>query len=543
MQVAGDESTIGTYPRSLLATRDSRLALIDVREHGEYNAAHIPGASSVPRRQLEFRMARLVPFRGVQVVVCDDDGQRAALAARTLGRMGYSRAIGLDGGLNRWASEGLPTEWGMNVPSKEFGELVEVRHQVPTSEARELERWIERGEEVVILDARTPEEYGRFCIPGGRSVPGGELALRISDIAIGRPNARIVVNCAGRTRSIIGARTLQRMGLLNVVSLRNGTSGWLLAGFQLEQGASQVDLPEPSAEARTRAEEFAARLATEDGVRYVSVDQLQSLLSAVDEQTIYLIDVRTEREFVEGHIPGFWWFPGGQAVQRADDLVAVRDAQIVFCCDGKVRATVTASWFRQMGFPNVYVVDGGTATWANKGLSLETGLAELEPFGLREAAAQVPILAPAQLAARLSAKGAPRTIFVDTSKEFAAGHVPGSRWLPRGWLELRVEQLGPDPSEPLIATDVDGRGALLAAATLKELGYRDVAALGGGIEAWRQAGLPLERGLAGVMEPPDDVVPSGPDRSYADMVHYLRWEEALGQKYEPTPAERAALNR
>ena len=155
----------------------------------------------------------------------------------------------------------------MNVPSKDFGEQVEVEHHVPTIDADELARRQQRGDELIILDTRTPEEYRRFCIPGGRSVPGGELALRIHDIVRERPNATVVVNCAGRTRSIIGARVLQRMRLPNVVSLRNGTSGWLLAGLELERGADRVDLPEPSAEGRAAAEAFAARVAAEDGVR------------------------------------------------------------------------------------------------------------------------------------------------------------------------------------------------------------------------------------------------------------------------------------
>ena len=251
-----------------LLGRDSTLALIDVREHGEYNSAHIPGASSVPRRQLEARMGRLVPFRGAQVVVCDDNGRRAALAARTLERMGYGRVAVLEGGVNRWASQDLPTEWGMNVPSKDFGEKVEVQHHVPTIDADELARRQRRGDEMIILDTRTPEEYRRFCIPGGRSAPGGELALRIHDLLRERPDATVVVNCAGRTRSIIGARVLQRMQLPNVVSLRNGTSGWLLAGLELERGADRVDLPEPSPEGRAAAEAYAARVAAEDGVRH-----------------------------------------------------------------------------------------------------------------------------------------------------------------------------------------------------------------------------------------------------------------------------------
>src|SRR6266508_5129022 len=84
-----------------LLDENATPALIDVREHGEYNTAHIPRSSSVPRRLLEWRMARLVPFSGARVVVCDDDGRRAALSASTLERMGYVDVGVLDGGLNR----------------------------------------------------------------------------------------------------------------------------------------------------------------------------------------------------------------------------------------------------------------------------------------------------------------------------------------------------------------------------------------------------------------------------------------------------------
>jgi rhodanese-related sulfurtransferase len=325
------------------------------------------------------------------------------------------------------------------------------------------------------------------------------------------------------------------MGIPGVVSLRNGTSGWQLAGLALEHGADRVELPEPSPAGRAAAEAFALRVAAEDGVRPLSLAELDALLSRAGSECVYLIDVRTEAEFARGHIPGFWWFPGGQAVQRADDVVAVRNATVVFCCDGVVRANVTASWYRQMGFANVYAVSGGTAAWAAAGRPLETGMAEVEPFGLAEAAARTRRLAPAELEAARTGDAPPLVLFVDPSDAFARGHVPGARWLPRGWLELRVGALAADVHAPVVVTDSDGRNATLAAATLLDLGYRDVAVLAGGMAAWRGAALPIEQGLSGVMQPPDDVVPAGPDRSYADMLHYLRWEEALGAKYADTP--------
>src|SRR6266436_7257219 len=222
--------------KSLLEGKEP-FALIDVREAGEYNASHIPGASLLARRQLELQVPPAVPFKGTPIVVCDDDGRRARLAAGTLERMGYRQVSVLDGGINRWVTDGFETEWGMNVPSKDFGEKVEVVHHVPEVECKDLAARIQKGEKFVILDSRTPEEFRRFCIPGGRSVPGGELALRITDIA----------KDLDRDTSIIGARVLQRMGIPKVYGLKNGTAGWVLAGHKLETGADRVQLPEPSA--------------------------------------------------------------------------------------------------------------------------------------------------------------------------------------------------------------------------------------------------------------------------------------------------------
>jgi rhodanese-related sulfurtransferase len=140
----------------------SQYAFIDVREAGEYNSSHIPGASLIPRRQLEFSIAHAVPFTGVPVVLCDDDGRRAQLAAATLERLGYEQVSVLDGGINRWVTRGLATEWGSNVPSKDFGEKVEVVHHVPELDATELAERMHRGDKLVILDSRTPEEFRRF---------------------------------------------------------------------------------------------------------------------------------------------------------------------------------------------------------------------------------------------------------------------------------------------------------------------------------------------------------------------------------------------
>ena len=522
----------------VLLNGDKPFALIDVRESGEYNSSHIPGAALIPRRRIEFIIEDSVPAKNVQVVVCDDDGRRAPLAAATLERLGYTNVSILDGGVNRWSARDYPTEWGVNVPSKDFGEKLEVVHHVPEISAEDLHERIERGDKLVILDTRTPEEYQRFAIPGGRSMPGGELALRITDVLNEiDDDTTVILNCAGRTRSITGTRVLQRMGI-EALGLKNGTSGWLLAGFELENGADRVDLPEVSDEGRAAAEEYAARLAAEDGVRYLSSDELAELIAKRDTEAVYLVDVRTDKEYTDGHIPGFKWWPGGQAVQRADDLAVVKNSTIVFCCDGRARATVTGSFYRQMGHQEVYAVDGGAPAWAASGRELVSGMERSPVAGLGDAFRSVKLVEAQELHDNLVLSGAEGTpeivLFVDTSQDFSAGHTPGAKWVSRSWLEIEIGDIAPDKSTSIAVTCATGRNSALAAVTLGDLGYTNVSVLEGGMAKWREAGLPVEQGLTGIVRPPADINYLGVDRSYGEMMNYLRWETELGFKYATT---------
>src|SRR5262245_60628751 len=186
------------------------------------------------------------------------------------------------------------------------------------------------------------------------------------------------------------------------------------------------------------AEAFAARVAAEDGVRLLTIPALQGIVARAGRENVYLIDVRTEEEYAQGHIPGFQWSPGGQAVQRSDDLVAVKNGRVVFTCDGRVRATVAASWYRQMGLPNVYVVDGGTQAWVASGLTLaqsktqeeaggyDEGLLDDLPSGYEPARRQVATITPQALQAQQQSSTPPVILFVDISRDFSNGHVPGA---------------------------------------------------------------------------------------------------------------------
>ena len=414
---------------------------------------------------------------------------------------------------------------GLNVPSKVFGEHVLHDRKTPEVTPLELSARMAQGQDMVIVDTRTPEEYHRGCLPGAWSMPGGELILRIGEV-VERPDQTIVVHCGGRTRSYLGAESLRRMGLPNpIVAVKNGTMGWQLDGLELERGASRWP-PAPSAASRARAREVAARLAAEDGTPLVSPDAVAERWSHRDRENVSMLDVRTREEYEAGHVPGSIWAPGGQAVQATDEYVAVRAGWLVLICDGFGRSIMTAGWLKRMGFPHVAVLEGGVPAWERSGRPLETGQPAPAPFGYEAAQRVVERVAPGPLGPS-GLLGHDVVVSVDPSDVYERGHLPGAIWIGRGQLELTIGRAAPEPTRRVLLTCADGVQSTLAAATLRRMGYAEARVLDAGVAAWRAAGLPVETGLGSMQGEADDVVQKPYERGRAAMEAYLRWEEAL----------------
>lgn len=499
------------------------FAVFDVRERGEFNEGQISGATSLPRSQIEFRIAQLVANRNVPIILYDDGNARAPLAAATLLRLGYDQVAVLAGGLSAWQGEGRPTVSGVNVPSKAFGEKVHHEKSIPDLTAEELKDLQDRSANLVILDVRTPEEYGRFCIPGGINAPGGDLILWADELKQ-KADATVIVNCAGRTRSIIGTAALRRLGLTNVRALRNGTMGWVLAGLELEKQPARK-LTTTSEASRKHALALARQIAFEEKIPAMSAADV-ARTNLVDDFT-YLIDVRSADEYESGHIPGSIHVPGGQAVQRADDFVAVRNARIIFISGQSARAVMAAYWYRQMGFAHVFVLQDGLQGWTESGGRIEAGVLPTEPLGFESAQREVHWIDPKRLDQKIRI-GAVLVLDVGTSLEFESAHVPSARWISRGWLDLELPELFPDRTQSIVLTCPDGQSSTFAAQTLDDLGYTDVSVLSGGMRAWSTAGLPTEKGLDACLMPPNDVVLSPSIRgTKEDMQRYLDWETTL----------------
>lgn len=464
------------------------IALFDVREHGQYGESHLFYGIPLPYSRLELDAPRLAPRRQVRVVVYDDGGGVAHKAARRLSAMGYGSIHVLEGGTPAWKEAGYQLFAGVNVPSKTFGELAEHAYATPHVTAAELKAMLDAGEDVVVLDGRPFSEYRKMAIPTAQNCPNGELAYRVGRM-VPNPNTRVIINCAGRTRSIIGAQTLINLGVPNpVAALQSGTQGWTLADFELEYGADRrYGAPSESLDDMRRS---AQALAASHGGE--EVDAASVAAWEQDEQrTLFLCDVRTPEEFAAGTLPGAQHTPGGQLIQATDQYIGVRRARLVLFDDDGVRAPVVASWLRQMGH-EAYVLAGGLAAGRAAGLQVAEQPTPAEPPGIH----------PEVLAERLRSAEPPLLLDVGASMRYRKSHIPTSRWSIRPRL---LDALAGWKGEVVLVADEPGVAAC-AAIELADAGM-SVQMLAGGIDAWKAAGLPLE---ASPDTPPD-----------ADCIDYL----------------------
>jgi rhodanese-related sulfurtransferase len=335
------------------------VALFDARDEAPFAEAHPFFAVSLPSYKVETCVFHLVPRRSAPIVVYDGGEGFAGRTAARLRAIGYTNVSLLEDGLAGWAAAGGELFRDVNVPSKAFGELVEATCHTPSLSASEVHQLMQSRADMVVLDVRRFSEYQTMNIPTSVSAPGGELVLRARDAAPS-PETLIVVNCAGRTRSIIGAQSLLNAGIPNrVAALCNGTIGWTLAGLQLERGqARQAQAATHTDEMRTAAMRCAART----GVRQIDARVLDQYRSEADQRTLYCLDVRAQTEYESGHAAGFVWAPGGQLVQATDEWIAVRGARIVLFDDDGVRANMTGSWLAQMGWDVAVLKPGSLPT-------------------------------------------------------------------------------------------------------------------------------------------------------------------------------------
>ncbi|KAL2844180.1 Rhodanese-like domain-containing protein [Aspergillus pseudoustus] len=491
------------------------IALLDVREEGPYADSHPLFAISVPVSEIEMKLPALVPRLSAPIVVYDDGEGYAQRAIPRINNLGYQDVAVLEGGLSAYALVGEVYR-DVGVPSKAFGELVEAINHTPSVSAREAKKILDdSASDVAVLDGRRFVEYNTMSIPRGRSCPNGELLYRFFE-AVPSPETTVIVNCAGRTRSIVGTQTLINSGIPNkVVALRNGTIGWTLEGLELDTKKTER-VAQPSAEASQRAREYASSWAEHVGVTLIDSDRLGQFAAESNDRSLYLLDVRDPEEYALGHPAGFTNAPGGQLVQATEEWVGVRGARLVLYDTDGVRARMTASWLVQLGW-QVYVLDDGAtvpdslpAAVAPSWSPPKQHTITMEEFqGLSESKTVIDLV---------------------RSPVYRKGHIPGA-WFASGPELARDLKTLPPGDGPIVLTSTDGG---VAAANIEEArksvgDSRQIFYLEGGTAAWVAAGHQLDTEERWLSEPVDVYKRpyEGTNNAREAMQGYLDWEYGL----------------
>lgn len=491
------------------------IALLDVREHGQYGQAHLFYVVSTPYSKLESEVDRLVQRKNVRIVLVDQDDSLAAIAATKLAAHGYTDIHILQGGANAWGMSGYELFAGVNLPSKTFGELAEHTFDTPRISAIELNQKLMGGEDLVILDGRPFAEYKKMSIPTATCCPNGELALRI-DTLVKDAGTTIVINCAGRTRSIIGAQTLINLGVKNkILALENGTQGWSLAGLQLEHGQTRRHALHLEHETSPAQKERAQALALKYHVPLISNETLELWLQDAT-RTTFLCDVRTPEEFAQGSLPGAINTPGGQLVQATDQFIGVRGARIVLFDNDGVRAPAMSSWLAMMGWEVVVLEDAFARPLAVPQQGFVAGQ-------LLSGCRYIPS-SEIDDARRLGAC----IIDVRASMKYRQGHLTGAGWSIRPRLRHYISE---HVSTNVILISDENDIACAAVQELIEAGVNEIRVNMDQPDDWLAAGLQIQKTP---QTPPDEdcidylfFVHDRHDGNHAAALAYLAWETNL----------------
>lgn len=506
----------------LLAKRE--IALLDVREEDPFAKGHPLFAANLPFSRLELEAYTRIPRQSTTIVVYDNGEGLAQKAAQRFVQLGYTQVNVLDGGLEGWKKAGGEIFIDVNAPSKAFGEFVESKRHTPSLSAPEVKALLDAKANVVVVDVRRFDEYHTMSIPSSTSVPGAELVLRIRELAPDS-NTKIIVNCAGRTRSIIGTQSLINAGIPNqVVALRNGTMGWTLAGQTLDHGQDRK-FHEVSPEVRAQAIADSRKVADHAGVKRITLTALNELIKD-EKRTTYRIDVRTPEEYEAGHLPGFRSAPGGQLVQETDHSAAVRGARIVLSDDIGVRANMSASWLAQMNW-EVYVVDGIAASDLQEKGKTPVQLPAVK--GIKE----TDYITASALSDVLN-KNDNSTVVVDLglNAHYVKNHIPGAWYILRSQLQESFKNL--PQAKRYVLTSPDGALAGYALEEFRLLTKSEVLLLKGGTNTWIQEKFTTQSGesaqLAHFASPRIDRYRrpyEGTNSTPASMQAYFDWEYGL----------------
>jgi rhodanese-related sulfurtransferase len=480
--------------------------LLDVREPSEFAEGYIEGAVNIPVRELLKNLDKL-PGLDEPIVVFCKSGHRGALAMAGLRLLGYTNVRNLAGGVAGWTKASLPVTTEapadpavLSTPiiadAAIFQALDEYFSTLPESfyatSTTALNEALAGGEALTILDVRQTSEFendGR--IAGAVNLPMDQVFTSLDQLP--DQDAPIVVHCVSGHRAAVVTMGLGLAGYTNVLNLGGGLNAWKAGGFPVE---GWVDWNVAGAE-------LLAAMPADQGYWTIKPDVLNT---ALVEKPPFLVDLREANELEQhGYIEGAIHIPVRALLQNLDKLPGLDEAIVVYCGSGHRGAIATAA-LRLLGYTNVANLAGGIGAWTKAEFALVAGqpapatpgtapvvdatrLAALDTLlsGLPEGFYAV---SAADLNVELAGDGAPVVVDVRTPEEFAEAHIEGAVNITASELFAHLDQI-PDKAASIVVVCKSGHRAGMSMTALRLAGYTNVRNLGGGMNGWTGAELPV----------------------------------------------------
>jgi len=329
------------------------FAIIDIRDYSDYLTGHLWLASRAPYPSLKARIQRLVPGYETRLILIDEDQSIGESAAEDLSEMGYKNVCILQGGMLHWKQSGYPIIEGDYVLAHSLGLQVEQVFGTTSITAIRLREKISCGENPLIVDTRDPSDFLNSSLPGSVNIPIADLIDQLPAL-VNNSDTEIILHCGGITRGIVGAQTLIDAGITNRIRwLEDGTSGWALAGGDLQPGDTNLSM----ATDYDKTADTGLRFAHKFSLTYSTVSELTNWKLQNPGYTAYLIDIRSKPKYQAGHYTGAINVPGGELIGMTIDHIATFNARIyILGTPHGSDADITAVWMSRGGWRNVVII-------------------------------------------------------------------------------------------------------------------------------------------------------------------------------------------
>ncbi len=478
--------------------------LLDLREPAEVEKdGYIEGAVNIPVRDLLKNLDKLPGLDDPIVVYCAS-GHRGGFALTALKLMGYTNVVNLGGGLNAWKKAEFAVETGapaapeaISTPIVENQALYVLVDEFLTSlpegfaamGATAVNEALASGETLTLVDIRREDEVSKNgYIEGAVFLPHEVILDNLEQLPT---DQKIIVYCGSGQRGGIIVSGLRMLGY-DAYNLGGGINAWKAAQLPLE---GVVDW-------NAVWSEWITNLPA--GFYSKGAADVNTMLTEGD---VTLVDVREAAEVEKtGYIQGAIHIPVRDLLKNLDKLPAQDETIIIYCASGH-RGGLAMAALRLLGYTEVYNLGGGTGAWTKASLPLETGLPaeaeagttpEVDPIRFADLDAflsNMPegfyTVSAANLNAEL-AEAAPFMLDVRTPEEVTAdGYIEGATLIPVNELFTQFDKLPTDKNAKIVVLCKSGHRGSFAMMALRMLGYTDVRNLGGGLNAWLAAELPV----------------------------------------------------